>query len=386
MVEMARFIKPILGIVPAGPDRQRPAPAPPARRPRSPLRPAPRAPAGRVRPADDDVGQGLPRPVVRDGPAQGDDVRVAGSSARTRASARRARRTSCCTTTWARSTARSAPGASPRAGPAACRTRSPARPRPRAPRSAPRRPSPGSTSRDDRATGVVLESGEEIEAHGRPLVRGRQGDVPRPARARHARPRVRAGGPAVQVPRQLGQGQPRRRPAAGLHAACPGVGRAPARRDLVQPLDARHGAGLRRREVRALEPPPVHRHDHPDPRRPPDGAAGQARHQLLRPVRAVQAGARAGHVGRQPRGVRRRGDQPDRRVRAEHPGHHHRPPGPDAPRHRADDRPDRGEHLPGRAVPRAAVLQPAGAGLRALPDADPATCGCRARRPIPAAA
>ena len=49
------------------------------------------------------------------------------------------------------------------------------------------------------------------------------------------------------------------------------------------------------------------------------------------------------------RGVRRRGHQPDRRVRAEHPGHHHRPPGPDAARHRADDGPDRGQHLPGRA-------------------------------------
>ena len=33
----------------------------------------------------------------------------------------------------------------------------------------------------------------------------------------------------------------------------------------------------------------VHRHDHPDPGRPVDGAARQARHQLLRPVRAVQA-------------------------------------------------------------------------------------------------
>ena len=38
---------------------------------------------------------------------------------------------------------------------------------------------------------------------------------------------------------------------------------------------------------------PVHRHDHPDPGRPGDGASGQARHQLLRPVRAVQAGARS---------------------------------------------------------------------------------------------
>ena len=36
-----------------------------------------------------------------------------------------------------------------------------------------------------------------------------------------------------------------------------------------------------------------------------------------------------------------------------------------------DVRPHRGQHLPGRAVPGAALLQPAGARLGALPDADP---------------
>ena len=51
----------------------------------------------------------------------------------------------------------------------------------------------------------------------------------------------------------------------------------------------------------------LHRHDHPDARRPVDGAARQARHQLLRPVRAVQAGAGARDLGRPARGVRRRG-------------------------------------------------------------------------------
>ena len=64
-------------------------------------------------------------------------------------------------------------------------------------------------------------------------------------------------------------------------------------------------------------------------------------------------------------------DRPDRRVRPEHPRHHPPPQRPDAARHRADDRPDRGQHLPGRAVARAAVLQPAGPRLRPLPDAGP---------------
>ena len=50
--------------------------------------------------------------------AQGADVGAAASSAPSSASARPAPPTCCSTTTWARSTARSAPGASPRAAPA----------------------------------------------------------------------------------------------------------------------------------------------------------------------------------------------------------------------------------------------------------------------------
>ena len=77
-----------------------------------------------------------------------------------------------------------------------------------------------------------------------------------------------------------------------------------------------------------------------------------------------------GALGRPARGVRRRGRQPDRRVRAGPALEDPPPPGDDAARHRADDGPDRGQHLPGRALARAAVLQPAGAGLGPLPDAD----------------
>ena len=45
--------------------------------------------------------------------------------------------------------------------------------------------------------------------------------------------------------------------------------------------------------------------------------------------------------------------------------------------------PDRGQHLPGRALARAAVLQPARAGLGELQDPDQATCGCAAPPRIP---
>ncbi len=87
----------------------------------------------------------------------------------------------------------------------------------RAPRSGTEAPVARIIVRDGRAIGVVLENGEEIEADARPSSRRRPPDVPRPGRARHARPGVRGGGPPVQVPRLVGQGQHGRRPAAGLH-------------------------------------------------------------------------------------------------------------------------------------------------------------------------
>jgi hypothetical protein len=66
MAEMGRFIKPILSVPPPDPGKI------------SPMEwlPRPAAPhADRVHPADDDVGGRLPRPVVRDRAAQGDDER-----------------------------------------------------------------------------------------------------------------------------------------------------------------------------------------------------------------------------------------------------------------------------------------------------------------------
>ena len=120
---------------------------------------------------------------------------------------------------------------------------------------------------DGRATGVALESGEEIRATTDPELARLAPDVHRPARTRHPRAVVRGGGPAVQVPRLVGQGQPRGRSLAGLHLPA-GRGRAPPRGDQLQPVDRRDGDRLRRREVRALQPQAVHRHDHPDARRP----------------------------------------------------------------------------------------------------------------------
>src|SRR5262249_35959941 len=63
--------------------------------------------------------------------------------------------------------------------------------------------------------------------------------------------------------------------------------------------------------------------------------------------------------------------EPDRGVRAGPAVEDPPSSGDDPARHRANDRPDRGQHLPGRALARAAVLQPAGARLGPLPDPDP---------------
>ena len=124
----------------------------------------PRAPSGDVHPADDHERRRLPRPVVRDRSAQGHHVRLAGSSARSRASDRPGPPTCCCITTWARSTERSGPGESREAAPAGSAKPSRRRPGASAPRSDAKRRSPRITMRDGRATGVVLESGEEIDA------------------------------------------------------------------------------------------------------------------------------------------------------------------------------------------------------------------------------
>ena len=124
-------------------------------------------------------------------------------------------------------------------------------------------------------------------------------------------------------------------------------GRAPARRDQLQPRCRLHGARLRRRKVGALQPASVHRHDHPDPRRSVDGAARQARDELLRPVRAVPAGRR-GRVGRCPaRGVWRDRGGHDRGAGAEHPRPHPSCAGAHAQGHRGHVRPLGGQHLPG---------------------------------------
>ena len=255
MVDMARFIKPILSMVPPDPASNDPRPFLPLDGPAPDLPEAVRAPAGGLRPAHDDVRLRLPRPSGSRRTRSRRRCRRRGSSGRTRASRARARPTSSSTTTWARSTAPSGPGASRRAAPAASRTRSAARRGPRAPRSG-RRPasggsssatagrsaSPSRTARrscadavlsslDSRQTFINLLEPGTLDAE----LRGR--------------------GPALQVPGLVGQGEHGPRRAAVASPALPGPGEHLRGAISISPVDRRDGAGLRRREVRPLEPP-----------------------------------------------------------------------------------------------------------------------------------
>ena len=150
-----------------------------------------------------------------------------------------------------------------------------------------------------RATGVIAGVRRGDRGRLRAELARLEPHVPEAARGGHARPGVRGRGPPLQVPRLQREGEPRARRAAGARVQARRGGVA-ARRDQLQPVARLHGAGLRRREVRAAEPPAVHRHDHPDARRPEHGAARQAHHQLLRAVRAVPPRRRRG-LGRRRR-------------------------------------------------------------------------------------
>src|SRR5581483_5623628 len=322
---------------------------------------------GDVHPAHDDERGRLPRAVVRDRAAQGDDVglrhhrdvpgrAVAGDGLRAPAPLHgRDRRRLPRVGHPARGDRRHR-GRDRLGGPGG-RRRDPY-PGPGGPH---RRPERARDRRDPR-----VRRGDP--GLGRALLGRRQPDVPRVGRARPPRRGVPRGGPEVQVPRVLRQGEPRaRRPArARVQAREGGVA---AGRDQLLALDRLHGARVRRREVRELLPPPVHRLHHPDARRPVDGAARQAHHELLRAVGPIPPGRRQGLGRRDADRVRRDRDRHARGAVPEDPRPHHPQAVRHPARHRGDDRPHRGQHLPGGTLARAALLQPAGAGVGEVPHA-----------------
>ena len=132
------------------------------------------------------------------------------------------------------------------------RARSRARPARRAPRSAPRPPVARILTRDGRATGVVLESGEEIAArHVLSSVDARRTllDLLEPG-ALDAERRPTSAVSATAARRARSTSRSTRLPI--VHAPARRR-RASPRRDLDLALDRVHGARLRRREVRPLQ-------------------------------------------------------------------------------------------------------------------------------------
>ena len=204
-----------------------------------------------------------------------------------------------------------------------------------------------------------------------PVLGRRAAHVHRPAGARLDRARVRGRRSAASSSAARRARSTWRSTRCPSFTALPGEGEHLRGAISISPVGRRHGARLRRREVRSVQREAVHRHRHPDARRPVDGAAGQARHELLRAVRAVPARPVSSAPGTT--SARRSATRWSSRI-AEF--------APDMPSkilHRQvmtpldierTTGPDRGQHLPGRALARAAVLQPAGARLGALPDAD----------------
>ena len=150
--------------------------------------------------------------------------------------------------------------------------------------------------RDGRASGVVLESGEEIDASavlssadvrttlGRLLPAGTLAPEDEAAVKR-----FKFRGSSGKVNIALDALPTFTLPAAGHDRGLP-------RHGLYLTLGRLPGARVRRRGGRPIQPRTLRRHGLPDGDGPVDGAARQARHGLLRAVRAVRAGRR--HVGR----------------------------------------------------------------------------------------
>ena len=223
-------------------------------------------------------------------------------------------------------------------------------------------------TRGDEVTGVILESGEEVTGRVTLSSLDPRQTFDRLTPAGRARLVVPRGGRALPVPRFEREGEPGAGRAARVHLP-PRRRRPPSRRDQLQSRASTTWSGPTTTRSRTVQPEAVHRHGHPDAGRSLDGAAGQARHELLRPVRALPPGRRRRVGRRAPRRVRPDGRRHHRRAGAEHPRPDPRRAGTHASRHRGAVRALRGEHLPGRALARAAVLQPAGARVGALPDA-----------------
>ena len=224
-----------------------------------------------------------------------------------------------------------------------------------------------------RATGVVLEGGEEIRAKHRRLGRRSAPHVPAAGRARstcRTSSSSRSGASASAAPRRRSTSRSAScRTSPACRGAAPHLRGAISISPSVDYLeraydDAKYGEISRRPYMDIVIPSML------DPAMAPPG-----KHVMSIFVQYAPYHLNGGWTDARREALRRRGDRHARAVRAQHEERDPAPPGDHAGRHRAHRRPHRGQHLPGRALAAADVLPAAGAGVGAVPHAD--------RRPLP---
>ena len=141
-------------------------------------------------------------------------------------------------------------------------------------------------TKDGEAVGVALEDGTEFHAPVVVSALDPRRTFTQLVEPRELPERARRDHRPLQVPGHVGQGQLRpRRPAEVPGARRPQ--RPVPRLRQHRAVDGVPRAGLRRREVRLVQPAALHRRRDPVDRRPGHGASRQARDELLHPVRAL---------------------------------------------------------------------------------------------------
>ncbi len=214
---------------------------------------------------------------------------------------------------------------------------------------------------------------------GRVVERRPAPDLPAHGRNRAPARRVRRRRPALQVPRIVGQGQPRARRAAELHLPA-GPGRAPARRGIHLSERRVHGTRLRRREVRRYSRRPYI--DIVIPSLTDPSVAPPGKHVMSCFVQYAPYHLKEGTWDEQREAF---GDTVINTI-AEHAPNikdiilHRQVLTPARPRARVGAH--RRQHLPGRADARAVVLPPSCARLGAVPNADQEPLHVRIAPPI----
>ena len=278
------------------------------------------------------------------------------------------RPTCCCTTTWERSTAHSAPGDSRAAARERFRMLSPTRLARLEWRFAPRPAISQIIIKNGKAKGVVLAE-RRRDLRRRYFFQRRSADDVHQVHGRRASSRRFSGRrQSLQISRLVRQGEHGARRGCRTSSACPDRARICAARfpfrlqvEYMERAydDAKYGNFSRHPYIDMVIPSLT------DPSVAPPGKHVMSCFVQYAPYK-LTPGPQLGHGKRS---LRRHRRQHDRRVRAEHQRHHHSQAGHHAARSGARVGTERGQHLPGRAFAGATFLPAPGARLGAVPHA-----------------